>query len=188
MKTLEQISFTLILFFLSCCTVNCAVNIEAGREDTHASSIVKLDNSNTDKIDTSVFHLNKDLLAKVSPQNKLIRIIHTDGSLFEANNSLIRNMGETSNCPSDGFIDIETREDSFTVNQMNCSGWFFIAEAITFKFDTTKKQYFLSKLSFEYIDRRDPSIEIPPKIFTSNDFGILTFGDTNINELYLLNR
>lgn len=137
---------------------------------------------------SNTYKLFDDFIAKVFIEEKLIQIENIKTGETLTNNSLIRKMDEVQGCPSDGFLDIQKEENKFTINQMNCSGWNFISEAISFTYDNDSHTIFLQKFSLEYIDRRDPEAPTTLKSYSEIDFGRLQFNDVSLNRLYQLTQ
>ncbi len=125
---------------------------------------------------------------KVKIIGKTIIITPNSGNRIAKNSDIIRGRDETSMCPSEGFWDIKTKGKYFTIEQQNCSGWYFIAEFITFKFLESDDRFLLHKFGLQYLDRRDPEKEMVEKIYTMKHFGEVTFQEASLEALYKMNQ
>jgi hypothetical protein len=122
-----------------------------------------------------------------SVKGKVITIATANGKLLSANSTMIRARDEKGACPSEGFLDIVSKGEYFTVEQQNCAGWYFINEYFTFKYLPKSRKIVLHKLGFKYTDRRDPDKEIPVKLYNQKHFGTLYFEKVHVDSLYKYN-
>ncbi len=89
-----------------------------------------------------------------------------------------------SNCIAEGFDQIKTKNNFFTVEQNLCSNYISISSYITFKI--LGDEIFLYKYGEEYFDKADHDREIPTKIWTTKDFGKVKFEDLTEDFFYNL--
>lgn len=153
------------------------------------SSMCSRDNipvfQNKDSMGPRKWRLASGLICSV--KGKVISIVTANGKLLYTNSTIIRARDEKAACPSEGFLDIVSKGDYFTVEQQNCAGWHFINEYITFKYLPKSRRIVLYKLGLQYSDRRDPDKEIPVKLYNQKHFGTLYFEKVHIDSLYRYN-
>lgn len=130
----------------------------------------------------SIYEMDSGHEVRVSPN--LIVIYAASGREMSRNSNLIRGMDENGNCPSEGFIQIVTKGEYFTLEQQNCSGWHFIFEQITFKYSASTKQFSLHEIVLEYVDRRHPEKKEPREMYTSKALGNISFEEVRLDSLY----
>jgi hypothetical protein len=115
--------------------------------------------------------------------NKTISIKNLEGTVVLSNSKLIRGLDENETCPSEGFMALVTKGNYFTIEQQNCSGWYYINEYITFKYSDVDNEFYLHKFGLQYIDRADPE-NIEEKVVTPKQFESINFTHTSVDELY----
>jgi len=130
-----------------------------------------------------VYNLQNGLIITIDNKNIKAKTADTE----HTNNYIIRLMDENEDCPSEGFIDIVHKDEYFTIEQQNCSGWSSINEYITFRYTIKEDRIDLHKFGVIYIDRRNPE-EKEELVFSEKDFGKIQFSDVHIDSLYLLLR
>lgn len=175
---------------LYCCSIESSVSDPHSETTQHSAmdSLPAKPSAPSPEATSSTYKLFDDYIAKVFIEEKLIRIENTKTGESLTNDSLIRKMDEVPECPSDGFLDIQTEENKFTINQMNCSGWNFISEVISFKYDRENHKFLLQEFSLKYIDRQAPEAPTILKSYTEIDFGKLQFVEAKLNNLYRLTQ
>lgn len=107
-------------------------------------------------------------------KNNRIQIAKNERLLYKFND----------NCPAEGFQGIVSKNNYFTIQQISCRDFLFVISYITFKIDSSTNNIILHKYGEEYTDRSDPDKDIPSKIWTSKDFGVVKFED--VNEEFLI--
>lgn len=119
---------------------------------------------------------------KLNSQHNSNPILIYDGSTKKyENNNLIFRFNE--NCPADGFQRVISKNIFFTIEQSYCKDFMFVQSYSTFRIDG-RGDILLHKYGEEYTDRSDPDKDIPSKIWTSKDFGVVKFED--VNEEFLI--
>lgn len=85
----------------------------------------------------------------------------------------------TSNkvCPSNGFQNITVKNNFFTIEEDECSGYYFTNNYTTFKYNKTKNSIDLFKIGKILSDRTNSDKNVPDIIKTVKDFGKITFED-----------
>jgi hypothetical protein len=121
-------------------------------------------------------------------QGHEVAITTAKGVLIARNKQLIRLATDARDCPLDGFYAIVTKGNYFTIEQQNCSGWFFINEYMTFRYVPNTRKIELYKFGLTFTDRRAPNKIIPDKIFTNKQFGQRHFGQVTLAELEALDH
>lgn len=134
---------------------------------------------------TQTYTLDNGLTIKVYDKN--IAVSTKTGKQY-LNKHIIRQPDEQEDCPSEGFMDIVHKAPYFTIEQQNCSGWMLINEYISFKYIPETDDIHLHRFGLQYIDRRHPDKEIPEKVMTQKDFGVRSFEEVKMEELYALVR
>jgi|UPI00068ECA82 hypothetical protein len=89
------------------------------------------------------------------------------------------------NSPAEGFRDLIIKNNFFTIEQQEGSGWFLVDSYTTFKYDKTKREIILSKYGKSFTDRRNPEKSITDEIYTTKNFGVKNF--ENVTEDLLNN-
>lgn len=169
-------------YFLLCVTVVgstglAASGYQAGGLARRAASLVSKDPAKH-------YRLCGGLRATV--QGHEVTITTAEGALIARNSQLIRLAADARDCPLDGFYAIVTKGNYFTIEQQNCSGWFFINEYMTFRYVPGTRNIELHKFGLAFTDRRAPDKAIPDKIFTSKHFGQRLFSQVKLAELEAL--
>lgn len=123
---------------------------------------------------------------KATVQGHEITITNAAGVVIARNARLIRLADDARACPLDGFSAIVSKGDYFTIEQQNCAGWFFINEYITFRYVPGTSKIQLHKVGLAYTDRREPTKDIPTKIFTNKQFGERYFSQVTLESLEAL--
>lgn len=135
-------------------------------------------------LQTNTYKLNNGQTILI--KNKKLSILDFQGKTILTNNNIIRLKDGNQQCMSEGFQKIVSKGDFFTVEQQNCSNKFIIGEYITFKYNKNSSNYYLSKIGYTYIDKKNPENKISDKIYTPNDFGKIKLKDLNHNSLYIV--
>jgi len=138
-----------------------------------------------DSVAIHKYRLASGLLCLV--KDKVITITAANGKPLFKNSTIIRKKDENGTCPSEGFLNIVSKGEYFTVEQQNCGGWCFVDEYITFKYLRKNEKIILYKFGLRYTDRSDPNKEIPEKVFDHKQFGTLYFEQVHIDSLYKYN-
>lgn len=125
---------------------------------------------------------------KLIVEGHKVVIYGANGKQLAKNTAIIRRIDENPNCPSEGFIQVVSKGIYFTIEQQNCSGWYFIDEYITFKYIASNGKILLHKFGLQYSDRRDPDKVMRDKIYSQKDFGMLEFDKVQLDSLYRYNR
>ena len=129
---------------------------------------------NNDDISDSIKVLDDELIKIILSTDK-----NVDG-FYQFENEHLLSMNK--NCPNPPLDTIVSKSIFFTIEKFNCSNEYYLKEYITFFF--AKNQFLLNKYGVEYTDKRNPEAEILTKIWTTKDFGEITF--ENVNEEFLL--
>lgn len=101
---------------------------------------------------------------------------------WKDNNNLI--FSASSSCISEGFQNVVTKDNYFTIEQQICYDYNIMVFSYT-TFKVIDNEIYLHKYGEEYFDKSNHERNIPDKIWTSKDFGKIKFDD--INEEFLLN-
>ncbi|SFI50085.1 DUF3828 domain-containing protein [Halpernia frigidisoli] len=83
------------------------------------------------------------------------------------------------NSPAEGFRNLTIKNNFFTIEQQEGSGWFFIDSYTTFKYDKITKEIVLTKYGESFTDRRDPDKVIPDKVLRNGDLKKVSFIEFN---------
>ncbi|MFY1047690.1 hypothetical protein [Chryseobacterium sp. GP-SGM7] len=102
------------------------------------------------------------------------------GSIEKSNNNMV--FSNNSNCISEGFSTVATKDNYFTIEQQTCYDYVLVDSYITFKVDGN--EIYLHKYGETYFDKANHERKIPDKIWTVKDFGKVKF--ENVNENFLL--
>ena len=94
--------------------------------------------------------------------------------IWEINCKLLS--GHNHNCPL-GEVDLDVKDNYFTIRHQYCYGQFFRIDYTTFKFDTKMNKIFLHKVGMSFTDRYDTEKNIPDIVFTQKEFGIVPFSE-----------
>lgn len=104
-----------------------------------------------------------------------------NGSIEKSNNNLV--FSNSSNCISEGFSTVATKDNYFTIEQQTCFDYNILVESyITFKVEGN--EIYLHKYGETYFDKANHERKIPDKTWTAKDFGKIKF--ENVNENFLL--
>jgi hypothetical protein len=106
--------------------------------------------------------------------------------LVGRNIGIVRKPDENTSCPSKGFTSLAGKGTYFTVEQQACSGWYFVNEYITFRYNPKDSGVWLHKFGLRYTDRRNPDTLLPEKILTVKEFGRLRLNKVVLDSLYKL--
>jgi len=136
-----------------------------------------------EKHDSKTYKISNRFKIKIN--NKNLSILDSKGKIVFVNDKIIRLKDENQQCMSQGFQNIVSKGDFFTVEQQNCSNKYIIGEYITFKYNKTAENYFLSKIGYIYIDKQNPDNKKEDKIFTPIDFGNIKLENVDIALLYV---
>ncbi len=131
---------------------------------------------------THIYQFSDSLSFKVVSNR--FYVYSRSGKKLIQNNFLIRNGLEKTDCPYEGFREINVNGIYFTIEQQNCSGWNFIDEFITFRYSAVDKKFILHNFSLIYTNRRTPENETIEILLTDKKFGTLFFENVNIDSLY----
>lgn len=93
----------------------------------------------------------------------------------QTNSNIVRKLD--SNCSSDGFTDVVSKDSYFTIEQVFCKDSQYVNSYTTFKI--SGKDILLHKYSETYTDRNNPDKVIKDKIWTAKEFGQVKFEDFN---------
>lgn len=96
------------------------------------------------------------------------------------NNNLIIPIG--NNCPAEGFSHLEKDKDVFYIHQSFCQDFMFVLSKATFR--VNKDRILLEKYEEKYMARDNPDLKIPSSEWTSENFGIKSFEETD-NQFFL---
>ena len=94
---------------------------------------------------THIYQFSDSLSFKVVSNR--FYVYSRSGKKLIQNNFLIRNGLEKTDCPYEGFREINVNGIYFTIEQQNCSGWNFIDEFITFRYSAVDKKFILHNFS-----------------------------------------
>lgn len=95
--------------------------------------------------------------------------------VVKTNQNIVRQLD--SNCSADGFTDVVSKDNYFTIEQIFCKDSHYVTSYTTFK--VLENGIFLHKYSESYTDRNNPDKEIKDKMWTTKEFGQLKFEDFN---------
>lgn len=93
----------------------------------------------------------------------------------QTNSNIVRKLD--SNCSSDGFTDVVSKDSYFTIEQVFCKDSQYVNSYTTFKI--SGNDILLHKYSESYTDRNNPDKVIKDKIWTAKEFGQVKFEDFN---------
>ncbi len=150
------------------------------------------------KLDSSIINLNNDAYSDkiLVLENEAVRNIENHnhfnlkfillkgkaGKGFEQwgeNNKISQDL--YNNCSADGYRQIVSKGNYFTIEQMNCSGTGLMQQFITFKYDAGLSKVMLHKYGEEYIGRDNSQENKPAKTFSEKEFGNVEFKDFSDN-------
>lgn len=153
---------------------------------TQQNSFYVLDSGNL-KLQKDIFEIY--ILEKTENRNKdnvqhnsNPILLYKNGKKFTENKNLIFSYND--NCPADGFQKIISKNNFFTFEQTYCRDFLLVYSYTTFKIDTKTKDVYLFKYGEEYTDRSNINKDIPAKVKTVKDFGIVKF--EYVTEKFLL--
>lgn len=108
-------------------------------------------------------------------------IIYKDGKQLYENAHLIFSFDD--DCPADGFQRIVSKNNFFTIEQVDCKDFLYAQSYTTFKIKNGRIT--LHKYGEEYTDRSNPEKDINSLSKTEKDFGNISF--ENVTEDFLRN-
>lgn len=126
----------------------------------------------------SVFEKSVNNVPNAQHFDLKIEISEQSGKSFKTiktNSAIVRKFD--SNCPADGFTDVVSKDNYFTIEQVFCQGSYYVNSYTTFK--VSGSDILLHKYSESYTDRTNPDKVIKDKIWTVKEFGKVTFEDFN---------
>jgi len=95
--------------------------------------------------------------------------------VIKTNQNIVRTLD--SNCSADGFMDVVSKDNYFTIEQIFCKDSQYVSSYTTFK--VSGNDILLHKYSESYTDRNNPDKALKDKIWTAKDFGQVKFEDFN---------
>lgn len=101
------------------------------------------------------------------------------------NEKLIFNLG--GNCPADGFQQIISKNNYFTIEQVYCKDFMFTQSYTTFKINDDETVT-LHRYGEDYTDRSNPDKNIKGTSLATKDFGEVKFENVNIEFLRKLSN
>ena len=143
-------------------------------------------NIKSSKFKIIVLEKNKNKNKDIEHNSNLIIILKEHENNFfriHSNSKLV--FDDNTNCPNDGYNNIVTKNNYFTVEQNFCADFQFITAYITFKIDESTNEIFLHKYGQKHTDRSKPDRVIPDDIWTIKDFGKIKFEE--FNERFMIN-
>lgn len=105
-----------------------------------------------------------DLKIEISEQSK------TDFKT-KSNSNIVQSLD--GNCTADGFTNVVSKDNFFTIEQTFCKGALYVSAYTTFKI--TGNDVLLHKYSETYTDRNDPDKIMKDRIWSSKEFGQIKF-------------
>ena len=127
----------------------------------------------------SVTNVGEHIRITISPLTSITSIPKEE----IVNDSFI--MPRSNQCPAEGFRLLSCNNDSFTIVQQLCSGWYFVDETFGFNYSTLNNKIYLNSYKRKKIDRRFPEKEPVVKEYFQDQFGEVLFQD--VNREFLMN-
>lgn len=93
----------------------------------------------------------------------------------KSNTAIVQSLD--GSCSADGFTDVVSKDNYFTIEQTFCKDALYVSSYTTFK--VVGNDILLHKYSESYTDRNNPDKEIKDKIWTNKDFGQIKFENFN---------
>lgn len=126
----------------------------------------------------SVFEKNEKNVENAQHFDLKITVSEKSGNSYndlKTNQNIVQSLD--SSCAADGFTNVVSKDNYFTIEQTFCKDALYVSAYTTFKIVGT--DIVLHKYSETYTDRNDPDKILKDKIWTTKEFGQIKFEDFN---------